>query len=110
MRPEPTLYDWLDWLDLSHDRVLTIYQTNDPDCLNNPPKILLEEFDGSDAFERMKAGGSIWIYPEDLPTIIRWLQKWLEAFRGCSALDAQRTPAPYWGDLGKAPTVDDPLT
>ena len=47
VRPEPTAYDWADNLELSHDRLLTLYQVDPDHCFHEPPKLLLEEFDST---------------------------------------------------------------
>ncbi len=98
MRPEPGASDWLDYLELSHDRFLWVFQV-DPDNLNDPPKLLLEEFDSSRDAENGEAGGSVWLYPEDVSRVIEWLQQLLKNFRHCKELDARKFPTPYWGDL-----------
>jgi len=98
MRPEPTATDWQDNLELSHDRLLMLFQV-DPGNLDEPPQLLLEEFDSSRDAENGEAGGSVWLYPEDLSRVIEWLQRWLEAFRDCKESDSRKSPAPYWGDL-----------
>ena len=99
VRPEPTAYDWADNLELSHDRLLTLYQVDPDHCFHEPPKLLLEEFDSTRDLDNLEPGGSVWLYPEDLPRVIEWLQRWLEAFRDCKESDSRKSPAPYWGDL-----------
>ena len=98
MRPEPTASDWLDNLELSHDRLLMLFQV-DPDDLNDPPKLLLEEFNSSRELENCESGGSVWLYPEDVSRVIKWLQQVLTNFRHGKEWDARKSPAPYWGDL-----------
>ena len=98
MRPEPTASDWLDNLELSHDRLLMLFQV-DPDNLNEPPKLLLEEFDSSRDVDNCEPGGSVWLYPEDVSRVIEWLQQLLKGFRVCKESDARKFPTPYWGDL-----------
>ncbi len=65
MRPEPTAPDWLDNLELSHDRLLMLFQV-DPGNLDEPPKLLLEEFDSTRDLDNLEPGGAVWLYPEDL--------------------------------------------
>ena len=91
MRPEPTALDWLDHLELSHDRFLMLFQV-DSDNLDDPPKLLLEEFDSWRDFENCKAGGSVWLFPEDLPRLIAWLEKWLRAYQECAEEDKSKSP------------------
>ncbi len=98
MRPEPTASDWLDNLELSHDRLLMLFQI-EPDNLNEPPKLLLEEFDNSRDVDNLEPGGSVWLYPEDLSRVIEWLQQLLKNFRIGKESDAKKSPPPYWGDL-----------
>ena len=98
MRPEPTASDWLDNLELSHDRLLMLCQV-DPEHLDDPPRLLLEKYDSSQELDDLSPGGSMWLYPEDLPRLIAWLEKWLQAFRECAEEDKSKSPPPYWGDL-----------
>lgn len=99
MRPQPKGDDWCDNLDLTHDRLFRLYQVN-PAHVDDPPKLVLEECDDSEALEDFQPGRSIWFYPEDLPRIIDWLRGFLGALRESAASDQKRLPAPYWGDLG----------
>ena len=77
----------------------------DPDDLNDPPKLLLEEFNSSRELENCESGGSVWLYPEDVSRVIKWLQQLLENFRDCKESDARKFPAPYWGDLDDSKEV-----
>jgi hypothetical protein len=65
MRPEPTATDWQDNLELSHDRLLMLFQV-DPGNLDEPPKLLLEEFDGTRNLDNLEPGGSVWLYPKEV--------------------------------------------
>ena len=99
MRPELNAEGFpLDDLDLSHDRLLMLFQV-DADNLDDPPRLVLEEFDSTRDAENGEAGGSVWLYPEDVSRVIEWLQLWLKLFRHCEELDARKLPAPYWGDI-----------
>ena len=102
VKPEPTVFDWLDNLELSHDRLLLLFQIN-PENLDDPPRLLLEEFDSSRDAENGEAGGSVWLYPEDVSRVIEWLQQSLKSFRRCKELDARKFPTPYWGDIRETP-------
>ena len=103
MRPERKPEDFpLDHLELSHDRLLMLFQI-DPENFDDPPRLLLEEFDSSRDAENGEAGGSVWLYPEDVWRVIEWLQQSLKSFLRCKELDARKSPTPYWGDIRETP-------
>ena len=57
MKPEPTVIDWLDNLELSHDRHLMLCQV-DPEHLDDPPPLLLEEYDSSQELDDLSPGAA----------------------------------------------------
>ena len=110
MRPTPAAHDWMDNLELSHGRLLMLFQV-EADNLDDPPKLLLEEFDSPQAVDDLGPGGSVWLYPEDIPRLISWLEERLQSFRNCARIDREKSPPRYWGDLdrhGETPKIDVP--
>ena len=93
MRPKPKVFDWLDTLELSHDRHLMLLQI-DPVPLGDPPRLLLEDYDSSQELDDLSPGGSIWVYPEDLPRLFAWLETWVRAYRQCGEEDKSKSPTP----------------
>ena len=89
MRPEPTVIDWMDDLELSHDRHLMLLQIHreHPD----DPPLLIEEYDSSQELDDLSHGGNIRLYPDDLPRLIAWLEEWLRAYRKCVEEDGSKT-------------------
>ena len=73
MRPKPKVFDWLDTLELSHDRHLMLLWI-DREHPDDPP-LLLEEYDSSQELDDLSHGGNIRLYPEDLPRLIAWLEQ-----------------------------------
>ena len=90
VKHEPTVIDWLDDLELSHDRHMMLLQI-DPEHLDDPPPLLIEEYDSSQELDDLSPGGNIRLYPEDLPRLIAWLEKWLQAYRECAEEDGSKT-------------------
>ena len=72
MRPEPMVIDWMDDLELSHDRHLMLLQI-DREHPDDPP-LLIEEYDSSQELDDLSHGGNVRLYPEDLPRLIAWLE------------------------------------
>ena len=93
----PTAADWLDNLELSHDRILMLSQV-DPNSIDYPPRLWLEQWDCSRDVDDYEPGESVWLYPEDIPALIRWLTEWLALFQGCRDSDASKFPVPYWSE------------
>jgi len=93
MRPKPKVSDWLDTLELSNDRHLMFcwLEREHPD---DPPRVLLEDYDSSQELEDLSPGGSIWVSREDLPRLVAWLESWLQAFRRCAEEDKSKSPTP----------------
>ena len=96
MRPKPKVSDCLDSLELSNDRHLMFcyLEREHPD---DPPRVLLEDYDSSQKLEDLSPGGSIWVYPEDLPRLVAWLESWLQAFRECAKEVGSKSPTPLVG-------------
>ncbi len=90
MRPEPTVIDWLDNLELSHDRHLMLLQI-DREHPDDPP-LLIEEYDSSQELDDLSPGGNMRLYPEDLPRIIAWLEQWLQATRNSALTQRDGKP------------------
>ena len=96
MKPEPTVIDWLDDVELSHDRHLMLLQM-DPVPLGDPPRLLLEDYDSFQELDDLNPGGSMWVYPEDLPRLIAWLEHWSQGFRECAKEDGSKSSPPKLG-------------
>lgn len=106
MSPTPDVYDWLDNLELSHGQLLMLFQVN-PDRLDDPPRLRLQELDEPET--DLDSGEGMWLYPEDVPKLIAWLEEWLQRFRECAKIDREKMPVPFWGDLDchrKTPKTD----
>ena len=92
VKPEPTVIDWVDNLELSHDRHLMLLWI-DREHPDDPP-LLLEEYDSSQELDDLSHGGNIRLYPEDLPRLIAWLEQWAQAYPKCAEEDKSKSPIP----------------
>ena len=90
MRPKPKVVDWMDTLELSHDRHLMFchLEREHPD---DPPRLLLEDYDSSQELDDLSPGGSIWVYPEDLQRLFAWLETWVRAYQQCGEEDKSKS-------------------
>ena len=95
----PSIDDWLDNLEVSHGRMLMLLWINS-DHIECPPRLVIEEYDTPEAFDNVEPGGNVWLYPEDIPRVIAWLERWLQLLQECAKSDKEKLPAPFWGDLG----------
>ena len=97
--PHPTRTEFEDWVDLSGGRIWML-SFEDPGCLEDIPRLFLEQYPNQDAIDDLQDDGRVWFRPEDMPMIIEKLSFWLDAYRACAREDASGpAPHPNWGAL-----------
>ncbi len=97
--PHPARTEFQDVMELSGGRIWMLCFEN-PDCLENIPRLFLEQYPNQDAFGHLQDDGRVWFRPEDMPMIIEMLASWLDAYRACAREDASGpAPHPNWGAL-----------
>ena len=97
--PHPTRTEFQDVVDLSGGRIWML-SFEDPDCLENIPRLFLELYQDMDALEDLQNDGLVWLLPEDMPRVIEMLAGWLDVYRRC-AREGSNGPLPHpnWGNL-----------
>lgn len=88
----------MDNLELSHGRLLMLLWISS-DHIEQPPRLVIEEYESPEVFDNVEPGANLWLHPEDIPRLITWLEWWLQAFRESAKSDAELSPAPFWGYL-----------
>ena len=89
-----------DYVDLSDGRMCMLFFEN-PDCLENIPRVFLELYQDMDALEDLQNDGLVWLLPEDMPRVIEMLAGWLDVYRRCAREGSSGPlPHPNWGNLG----------
>jgi len=78
--PHPVRTEFQDVMELSGGRIWMLC-FEDPDCLQNIPRLFLEQYPNQDAFDDLQDDGRVWFKPEDMPRIIDMLASWLDAYR-----------------------------